>query len=102
MSVNIPSPSLIINTIVTNHLDGHVCLCCTCVCVLGGGGTTITNYDITLNKFGDGPLIQCTTTGIFVKDNMSGRLVIWSREECLAKLDHKLRVSVRCMCLISV
>ena len=98
MSVNIPSPSLIINT---NHLDGYVCLCSTCVC-WGGGGTAIANYDITLNKLGDGPLIQCTTTGTVVKANMSGCMSIFSREEYLAELNHKLRVSVRCMCLISV
>ena len=70
------------------------------VCV--GGGTTITNYDITFNKLGDGPLIQCTTTGTVVKANMSGRILIFSRDDCLAGLDHKLRVSVRCMYLISV
>ena len=42
------------------------------------------------------------TTGTTGKDNMSTRLKIWSREELLSQLkDHRLRVSVRCMCLIS-
>ena len=42
------------------------------------------------------------TTGTTGKDNMSTRLIVWSRKELLSLLgDHKLRVSVRCMCLIS-
>ena len=65
----------------------------------GGAQLSITNYDI---KFGNGPLIQCTTIVTFEKANMSGRVTISNREVLLARLDHKLRVSVRCMCLISV
>ena len=34
------------------------------------------------------------------EDNMSTRLKIWSKEELLSKLDPKLRVSVRYICLI--
>ena len=44
----------------------------------------------------------CTTTGTTGKDNMSGGFKILSREELLSqRVDLKLRVSVRCMCLIS-
>ena len=44
----------------------------------------------------------CKITGTTEKDNMSGLWVIQSREELLSWLeDHKLRVSVRCMCLTS-
>ena len=41
------------------------------------------------------------TTGTTGKDNMSGRLMIMSKEDLLLLLiDHDgLRVSVRCMCL---
>ena len=44
---------------------------------------------------------MCTTTETTGKNNMSGRLSVLSREVPLFGLDHKLRVSVRCMCLIS-
>ena len=77
-------------------------MCLYSVCVGGGAQLSNANYDVTLSKFGDSPLIQCTTTGTVVKANMSRRIPIYSRDDYLARMDHKLRVSVRCMCLISV
>ena len=43
----------------------------------------------------------CTTTGTTGKDNMSGHLTVVNKDGYLSLVeDLKLRVSVRCMCLI--
>ena len=71
---------------------------CTTLCN-HGVKRVLLDYNIIL-KF-DVNFGMCTTIGTTGKDNMSVRLPVYSREYYLSRLDHKLRVSVRCMCLIS-